>query len=452
MKHLVRFVQLFETLESSRSFLDVLHEMRSWFNDKIANILLFSSFRHDYSDFEDINRVDYQGKKVLFLPKTRRPDGKMQEIKPGRLAQHILSKCLPKFDYIQTEAEFRINNNTWGDASQRTSHLLIVPARIFTQEQLKLFNEDAKFIVPFDLNLSLSYRKTFSFKSENKHLKLRIEKVSVFSFLKTSFRKPFGEEVEGLVFYFNIKGGEGITTKNWVDDLTGERNIRLNLTPLKMRILPVIVSGREIEQFATRFESLRNEDWKLEKVSGEEIKFWYDSRNSVKVDGSNLVKSCMSDHWKADFLSIYTQNSAVKLLVLKNDEGKLLARALLWKLTESSENAEWFMDRVYYAHPSQEEVFFKWAIENRVLYYKNGLNLRMNKKVDICSMMIQLEKWDYNAYPYLDTFCILDKKSGQLMNGEYYNEYKNKNQTTFNSKDFIKLRSTSGGFYSVQTC
>lgn len=435
MKYLVRFEQLFESLEKSRKFNTLMNEMRHWFNDKIAQIFSNEKLISAYPDFEDINVLDYENKKILFLPKNRRPNGKPQEIKPGRLAQSILNKILPKFDYIETVGELRINDD---DYKSKCSHLLIVPEKIFTREQYELFHFHSKTIVPFEMNVSMNQRETIlSLKPKLINLKLKVEKVQIFSFLKSSLTKPFGEEVEGIVFYFDLKDPDKkITSKTWLNKLTGGRNLRLNVKP--MQIKPVIVTAREIELFATRFEALTTEKNELQRVRGEEIRFWYNIENSIKVEDSYLVSSCMSYSNKQKFLDIYTKNSAVELLILKNDEGKLLARALLWKLTHSFDGSQYFMDRVYFAHPSQEEIFFKWAIENKIPYYKNGLNWKGNSRVARFSMMVQLEESNFENYPFLDTLYILNRKTKQLMNPEYFDEYKLKSAET------ISLRSGGG--------
>lgn len=93
-------------------------------------------------------------------------------------------------------------------------------------------------------------------------------------------------------------------------------------------------SDREIETFINKYKSFW--DGKFSKtdniflVSGESIRYWYSYRN-YNQGGGQLNSSCMRYDNCQDFLDIFVQNPEVcQLLVLIDDDRKLLGRAIFW--------------------------------------------------------------------------------------------------------------------------
>jgi hypothetical protein len=147
-------------------------------------------------------------------------------------------------------------------------------------------------------------------------------------------------------------------------------------------------------------------DSKIEIVSGNEIVKWYDSSNYQSTIGK-LGSSCMSHEECSGYFDIYTKNpEVVSLLILKNKNGKLVARALLWK----TDIGEYFMDRVYTCNDSDVLKFTNYAKQNGWLYkYKmasdeqTGLVFKYNGKNIFGRIVVKLSRLHFNKYPFVDT-------------------------------------------------
>jgi hypothetical protein len=119
-----------------------------------------------------------------------------------------------------------------------------------------------------------------------------------------------------------------------------------------------------------------------------------------------LGNSCMND--ETYLVSFYNFCPTAKLLVLENEDGKILGRALLW---EDSEGRK-IMDRVYYSFDKYYFRFTSWADENDYYYkkgnsnhfncpfIKNGSTTYLKSKVRIPNCFEFAEE----GFPYFDTF------------------------------------------------
>ena len=156
-------------------------------------------------------------------------------------------------------------------------------------------------------------------------------------------------------------------------------------------------------------------------VSGDDIKFWYDRKNTKLKSGSELDKSCMAQGYKLRFMDFYCQNSSIKLVIKLDGDGKLVARALLWKLESCSDGKSWFLDRCYCNDNSDEVAIYEFLKSNPE--YAN-LNRRESKKINAgagCIMTVKLDAAISKYYPYLDTFKFLYIKyeDGKLLNSGF---------------------------------
>ena len=168
-----------------------------------------------------------------------------------------------------------------------------------------------------------------------------------------------------------------------------------------------------IQKFADKFigripkETTTSNEGEFKIVSGDDIKFWYDRKNMKIKSRSELDKSCMAQGYKLGFIDFYCQNSSIKLVIKLDTDGKLVARALLWKLESCSDKKSWFLDRCYCNDNSDEEAVYEWLKSNPE--YTN-LNRRDSKKINAgsgCIMTVKLDKTIVKYYPYLDTFKFL---------------------------------------------
>lgn len=189
-------------------------------------------------------------------------------------------------------------------------------------------------------------------------------------------------------------------------------------------------NSNEIEKFVNLIRSTRVElREKLELVEGDYIPYWYDSYNYYDNKGT-LGTSCMKNMSKKTF-NIYVENpESVKLLILTID-GKLLGRALVWKLDSIKSkderklgriSTEYFMDRVYYTDEYHLNKFIKYAKEKGWCYRKNqtysdtDIVQLKDIKYDGIKMTVKIKPKNYLQYPYMDTFGRYDERSGTLYN------------------------------------
>ena len=178
------------------------------------------------------------------------------------------------------------------------------------------------------------------------------------------------------------------------------------------------VSAREVEVFSTLFRNIQSKvDYQFKVVKGNNLLQYYHG-SSYYNGGGSLGVSCMKYDNCQDYLGIYTKNpNIVEMLVAVNSDGRLIGRALLWKLGDKK-----IMDRIYTINDEDFQFAFKkWADENGYWYKKeqkwnNTLFFKTRDKVMCEEISIQLDNFDFEYYPYLDTFKFIDFKTGKLYN------------------------------------
>jgi hypothetical protein len=212
----------------------------------------------------------------------------------------------------------------------------------------------------------------------------------------------------------------------------------------------------EIEDFVYKYraeiEKEKNVlDLRFKVVDGDDIKKYY-HRNIYETESGSLGSSCMRYDRCSMYLSIFTDNSQVKLLLLMSEAepDKIAGRALLWKM-EPYEISTNVMDRIYTIRTADEQLFKEWAIENGYWFkekqdYSDYTNFNFqNKETGEIEkrngeFSIKLDNGgEYPSYPYMDSF-------------KYYNP---KNGTLYNSSDFdyeYELTDTEGGNGSCSEC
>ena len=164
-------------------------------------------------------------------------------------------------------------------------------------------------------------------------------------------------------------------------------------------------TDKQIEEFVTKFKAaydeVKNDDNGLIRiVSGEDIKTWYSEKKYFYSEGGTLNKSCMRHGSCQRFFGIYTDNPDVcSMVIMLNEDGALVARALLWKVSTSTKNYEWYLDRIYYNKEEQQQILFNWVTKK----YKN-LGSYENTPGH---MSVELKNYSFDLYPYMDTFTSL---------------------------------------------
>jgi hypothetical protein len=193
----------------------------------------------------------------------------------------------------------------------------------------------------------------------------------------------------------------------------------------------------DIERFNNLYVSNRGaKDYEFIVVSGSSICTNYDGEYYSEGSGS-LQSSCMRNN--PEFMRLYADNpESVEMLVMKDSDGNVSGRALLWKEAKCTKTfndsvlevgAKYkVMDRIYYTKDSQIESFKDWAKENGYLVkdrqsydYYTTFNTPQGEYVE-AYFEISMPEIDQRYYPYIDTFFYVDSGNCLLHNneGEHY--------------------------------
>jgi hypothetical protein len=211
----------------------------------------------------------------------------------------------------------------------------------------------------------------------------------------------------------------------------------------------------DIEQFVYKYRAevekekdVLNRRFKI--VEGYDIKKYY-HRSQYESESGSLGSSCMRYDRCQNYLSIYTNNSQCKLLLLmsETDSDKICGRAILWEM-EPYEFSTKVMERIYSIRTADEQLFKEWAIANKYWFkskqdFSEYTEFEFHKEDGTVEkrqgeFSVQLDKkGDYSNYPYMDSF-------------KYYSAYSGK---LYNSSNFdydYELTDTEGGNGSCSEC
>ena len=175
-------------------------------------------------------------------------------------------------------------------------------------------------------------------------------------------------------------------------------------------------TDQQIEKFVNTYKNSWDRKYKktgegFHLISGEEIRHWY-LESTYVPGGGTLNNSCMRYQETQEFLNIYTENpDTCQLLILVDDKNRLLGRALLWKLIEGTGKSPYFLDRVYTRYDNDAEKFADW-FRDFLKATDNSFSAHFHGRTHGCR--VQLKKWKFKLYPYMDTFAILNYEDGVL--------------------------------------
>lgn len=221
----------------------------------------------------------------------------------------------------------------------------------------------------------------------------------------------------------------------------GKNRVKIKIGRLAARILDG-VSASELEDFTNRYKALQERQAeKFKIVEGDDISYWYSYRNYKELVGT-LGNSCMRsvDDY---FFDIYTNNPGICRMLILVEDDKLLGRSLIWKV--EGQPFEYFMDRQYAIADNMVHKFRNYAKDMGWAYKERNSHTELksvnwkwdgtNWSVERINMEIKLNNCEFSAYPYMDTFKLLDINKGIL-----YNE----SEST--KKGYYILASTEGEF------
>ena len=198
-------------------------------------------------------------------------------------------------------------------------------------------------------------------------------------------------------------------------------------------------SPRQIEEFTNQLKaSIEESSIEIKLVSGKEIDYWYNQENyKIKpheYGSGTLGNSCMAD--RKGIFKLYTENPDVCRMLIMTMNGKLVARALVWKLNTIEGRSDipdikYFMDRIYshqdYLVPKMQNYATEqgWAFKGphghyltRIFYRKEISPYSIQTSEYYVNMTVKVKIMDYGTFPYMDTFKRYDFKRGILYNDE----------------------------------
>jgi len=155
------------------------------------------------------------------------------------------------------------------------------------------------------------------------------------------------------------------------------------------------ITDKAIEAIHNKYVSFqKNGGCFLEILSGEEILKGYTS-NNYYPGNSSLNKSCMTN--RHSYLKLYTENvNQVQLAVVYYDE-KIVARCLVWTTIDDRK----FYDRIYTS--------IDWSEK----YISDKLkNIGYLPVSSAGILVVKLDKWKFDQYPYVDSFSSIDYETG----------------------------------------
>lgn len=188
------------------------------------------------------------------------------------------------------------------------------------------------------------------------------------------------------------------------------------------------LSDAEFEKFGNKVraylgvvgdEDGEGKNIKLEIIDGEPIRNAYYGGNYSKLlgDSTNLHGSCMRSDSSQKYFGIYVENTdKVKMLVAKDEENKILGRALLWNF----DDGDMGMDTIY-GPDIVAQLMIDWAVDNNYWFKSNqschhhifdrhGLDRFDNDKLREMGKIIRnvtLNKAEFDYYPYVDSLYYL---------------------------------------------
>ena len=206
------------------------------------------------------------------------------------------------------------------------------------------------------------------------------------------------------------------------------------------------IPAKELEDFVNKLKSNKDRGYEIKTVEGDEIKKYYKTEalaDNPNLNYSEIMRSCMRDKEKVkpNVFDIYAKNpESCKMVVMLDDNGGLVSRAILWKVNNSQNTSTneyfggqkteetrllklpesfWFMDRVYSVESWMDKSMYDWA-DKKGYVCKRGnwgnRNIVFNGVGGHCEMEVDVKKIAYKGFPYMDTFIYYDVKNGKLRN------------------------------------
>lgn len=159
-----------------------------------------------------------------------------------------------------------------------------------------------------------------------------------------------------------------------------------------------------LDCFNNIYKSYFNTELELTSLDRLSIKEVY--KMDRRDGGGSLNSSCMNGD--SEYLDIYENCESLRILILKDKDGLLCGRALVWNIGELT-----LMDRVYVSDDYMFQMFFDYAQKNNMIrkyqqsWYNKSNWLKPNGEKFKEYFKIYTDT-DWSKYPYIDTFSYGD--------------------------------------------
>ena len=222
------------------------------------------------------------------------------------------------------------------------------------------------------------------------------------------------------------------------EDFFEERNIMICKIGKYLKFAYDKLTPAQITKISEKYRSLVEEPRPFKIIENDDIKWAYWTKNYFNHIGT-LSNSCMRyiKCQRRNYFQIYADNA--KMLVMTPKRGKrIIGRAILWPYKDT-----YLMDRVYTTENYVTEQFFSYAKSQGFGILCQNLFVRPPfsqgwllpdddyKTPRDLDIKISLNK-EYDAYPFLDSFCYLSFDRQTL------------SSTPFKGKQYV-LHSVCGG-------
>lgn len=183
------------------------------------------------------------------------------------------------------------------------------------------------------------------------------------------------------------------------------------------------LNEKDFECFSNNYKSNFSNGLTFEILENKEIPNVYCMN---RVESGSLDSSCMNGD--KEYLDIYKHCKDLRILILKNNDGLLCGRSLLWSI-----DGVLYCDRFYVSDDYMYDLFIEYCTNNNIIYkqdYKSFNN--KTKFIDLSGCVISKKLTIYtdtvfNSYPYIDTFCYGEDGS--------INNYDSSSTYTYNNTD-----------------
>lgn len=402
MNRNLKYLKTFESLNYSNDISEILHSMR---DNKVAKFLELLNGDDNYKDNEDVNflALAKDVDKISFNPLKRRQinTSYLQLFKPnvmptkvGRLVRRIYDTFKENLTHEQ-DIEIAIGYR-WDSAYIRLPRLL--ECFLTTESQLAKTYIDIEIHSTVDSDGVTKLDKPFIISGlfNNHH-----------TFYKPSIITWFTEPEANKSIYYLLQ-----VVDEWGDDAAAETLSKMDpslnyIAKIKTKV-DFELKDKDIEDFSNRFIAFQkkfrsSESSNIKIVKGEDIRYWY-NKDRYKLEKGQLGNSCMRHERCQPYLDIYCHNiNQVSLMILLDEEEKLIARALLWTLDDGKK----LLDRCYSIMDYDIQVYHNIAKEKGWYYSKSGDIYLGESKYDGV-LKATLDHVNYKQYPFMDSLSYLD--------------------------------------------